>query len=126
KAAGKWEDELRTGIVQVSKVTWLQFRERYESDVLALAAPATDRKVQGIFDSIERILNPIRLRDVDANRISHLQAKLAEGSKDKPGLKQSTIKTHLAHLQAALRWAVRVGFLPKAPAITMPKRAKGA
>ena len=124
KAAGKWEDELRSGVVQVSKITWAQFRERYESDVLAFAAPATDRKVQGIFDSIERILHPVRLRDVNADRISHLQAKLAEGDTDKPGLSQSTIKTHLAHLQAALRWAVRIGFLPKAPAITMPKRAK--
>ncbi len=41
-------------------------------------------------------------------------------------LAESTIKGHLAHLLASLRWAVNVGLLVKAPKVKMPKRAKGA
>ena len=52
--------------------------------------------------------------------LSHYQSKLREN-----GRKESTIKGHLAHLKAALSWAVRMGLLAKVPAINMPKRAKG-
>ena len=38
-------------------------------------------------------------------------------------LRDKSIKSNLAHLKAALRWANRVGLLAKAPSIEMPKRA---
>src|SRR5438105_3073030 len=61
KAAGKWEEELRSGVVQSSKVTWAQFRERYESEVLNTLAPATDQKVQSIFKAVETHIKPLLL-----------------------------------------------------------------
>ena len=73
KAAGKWEDELREGRYHVpSKITWADFRARYESEVLASLAETTDKKVGGVFDSIEQILNPQRIRDLTAARIQRL------------------------------------------------------
>ncbi len=120
RAAAIWEAELQQGIVDCRKVTWAQFRERYETDVLATLATATESKVCGIFDSLEKHISPVWLRDVDANRLSTLQSKLRES-----GLSQTTIKTHLTHIMAALRWAVKIGWLAKAPAVTMPARAKG-
>jgi integrase len=121
KAAGKWEDELRNGVVQASNVTWAAFRQRYEDEVLASLATSTDLKVQGVFNAVEKHISPARLRDVTADRLSYLQSKLREAK-----LAESTIKGHLAHLMSALRWAVSIGWLPKPPKVTMPKRAKGA
>jgi integrase len=42
------------------------------------------------------------------------------------GRSEATIKSHLAHLKAALNWGVRMGMLARAPSIDMPKRVKGA
>jgi integrase len=41
-------------------------------------------------------------------------------------MKDSTLAHHLRHIKAALRWAARLGLMSKAPAIEMPKRAKGS
>jgi integrase len=121
RAAAQWETELREGIVDCRKVTWSQFRQRYETEVLASLADATDQKVQGVFNAVEKHVGPIRLRDLSAERISLLQFKLRDAK-----LAETTIKGHLAHLLAALRWAVNVGLLAKVPKIKIPKRAKGA
>jgi integrase len=122
KAAGKWEAELREGRFQnTSKMTWQAFRDRYEKDVLTSLAEGTDAKVQGVFNSLESILAPARLRDLTAERLSHYQSKLREN-----GLAESTIAGMLAHLRAALNWAAKMGMLPKAPAIERPKRAKSS
>ena len=106
KIAGQLENDLRAGAVQPSKVTWAAFRQRFENEVLANLAKATDTKVSGIFDSLERVLRPVWLRDLDANRLSYLQSELR-----KSGLSQATIKTHLTHIKAAIRWAVKIGWL---------------
>ena len=42
------------GIADCRKVTWAQFRERYELEVLASLADGTDQKVQGIFNAVEK------------------------------------------------------------------------
>jgi len=121
RAAGDLEKQLRAGVYQdVSKITWPDFRARYENEVLTSLAENTDAKVQGVFNSIESILSPARLRDLTADRLSHYQAKLREN-----GLAESTIASMLAHLRAAMSWAVKMGMLPKAPTIERPKRAKG-
>ncbi len=43
----------------------------------------------------------------------------------KEGMKDTTLAHHLRHIKAALRWAAKLGLMSKAPAIEMPKRAKG-
>ncbi len=121
KAAGKWEDELRSGKYCGSKITWADFRRRYEDEVLASLAAATDRKVSAIFDSVEKHVGPNRLRDLSSERLSLLQFKLRDAK-----LAESTIKAHLAHLMAALKWAASVGMLAAVPKVKMPKRAKGS
>ena len=40
------------------------------------------------------------------------------------GLSEATIKGHLAHLMAALRWAQSMGMLVEIPKVEKPKRAK--
>ncbi|MBM4093961.1 MAG: site-specific integrase [Planctomycetes bacterium] len=122
KAAGKFEAALREGRhSEPSRVTWVEFRERYEDEVLAGLAEKTDHRVRGIFNSLEQILHPERLRDVTTDRLSHYQRVLRDR-----GASESTIGCHLSHLKAALRWAGRIGLLPKVPVIQKPRRAKSA
>ena len=92
----KWEAELREGRYHApSKLTWKEFRTRYEDEVLASLAESTDRKVSGVFNAIEEHLSPKRLADLTAGRLSYLQSKLRD---DK--LAESTIKGHMAHISA--------------------------
>jgi len=122
RIAAKWEAELREGRYHSpSKITWEDFRDRYEREVLPGLASQTERKVQGIFNSVEEILQPSKLRDVTAERLSYYQSRLRELKRA-----EDTIAGHLAHLQAALRWAARMGMLPRAPTLEKPRRAKGA
>ena len=121
RAAAKWEAELREGrYFAGSKMLWSDFRTRYEDEVLAGRAKATDHKVSGVFNSVERILSPKRLCDLTAQRLSYFQSKLREA-----GRAESTIKSCLAHLRSALNWAVGQSILATAPKIEKPKRAKG-
>ena len=109
RVAAKWESELREGRYrEASVITWQNFRHRYESEVLTGLAQGTDQKVQGVFNLLERIVNPQRLRELTAERISHFQAKLRDG-----GRSESTIAGYLAHLKAALRLGCQNGHDPQ-------------
>ena len=122
RASAKLEAELREGRYKpASKITWAEFRRRYEDEVLAALAIRTDDKVTGVLNAIERILSPSKLRDLTEQRISHYSATLR-----RDGRAEDTIKGHLAHLQAALHWACEMGLLSVMPKIKMPKRTKKA
>ena len=88
RAAKAWEDELKAGLVDSRKVTWVYFRDRYENEVLASLAENTDKKVQGVFNAVERHLAPVRLRDLTAERLSYLQAKLRETDRSDDTIKK--------------------------------------
>ncbi|MBP60391.1 MAG: hypothetical protein CMJ62_02590 [Planctomycetaceae bacterium] len=120
RVAAKWEADLREGrYKEPSKVTWAEFRDRYEDEVLASLADRTEQKVCGIFNMLEDLLSPSRLRDLTADRLSFYQRRLRE-----MGRQETTIDGHLAHLVAALNWAVGIGLLTEVPAIKRPKRVK--
>lgn len=121
KKAGVWQDELNSGrYVAPSKVTWTDFRKRYEEEHLATLANRTLDTAASALNHLERVLNPDRLSKLTTGTMSRFQAKLrAEGMKD------TTIASHLRHIKAALSWAESLGLLVKVPKITMPKRAKG-
>lgn len=149
KEAGKWEDELRDGRYKPrSRITWAEFRQRYEDEVLPGLKRTTDVKVSGVFEAVERILAPEKLSSVTAERISHLvkvlrseqmtvevKVKITGDNGRKRVEKRKTVKTvvrsestirgHLATLKAALNWASEQKMLNEVPAIKMPKRAKG-
>ncbi len=102
-----------------NNLTWSAFRRKYDEEHLASLAAKTRLKSDTVLDAVEHILNPQRLRDLKAERISKLQAELR-----KRGLAESTIAGYLAHLRAALSWAVDMGLLHRIPTIQKPKRAK--
>lgn len=144
KAAGKWEAELREGrYASPSRTTWSSFRERYETEVVGGLSKRTLQQCDVVFDMVERLLNPQRVQDITAQRLSWLVAELRKDSriaakkepkigkkvetkiteKTKPGLSESSIKSYLAHLKASLRWAERVGIIAKAPMFPKLQRA---
>ena len=120
KLAAKWEAELQQGRYKpASKVTWKEFRERYESEVLASLATKTESKVSGVFNSVEQLINPDKLAKLTADQLSRFQRRL----RDERKLSEITIKNCLSHLVASLRWAKKVGLLSEVPLVEMPKRA---
>ncbi len=121
RAAGQLEKQLRDGAYKdPSKTTWAEFRRRYEDEVLAGLAESTAHKAAWVFDTFERIVKAARLREVTAARVSGYAAELR-----RQGKAESSIKSSLAHLKAALRWAAKQGLLPACPTIEMPKRVRG-
>ncbi len=74
KAAAAWEEELRAGpLCPPSKVTWADFRKRYEEEHLATLAPQTVHKAGYALDRVERYLNPDRLCKLNAGALSTFQ-----------------------------------------------------
>ncbi len=119
KVAAKWEAELREGRYHSpGKITWQGFRERYSAEKLSGLAESTGWRADGIFDALEKSINPQRLTDITADRLSHHFAQLRAS-----GLAENTIAAHACYLKAAMRWAADLGLIHKAPKITKPHRA---
>ncbi|MCC6492760.1 MAG: site-specific integrase [Pirellulales bacterium] len=131
KAAGEWEEALNSGrYAAPSRVTWGAFREKYETEVLAGLAPATQHKTGYMLDVLERILKPERVRDITAARLSHLQAELRKGQKLKGRARRpcspATVDGYLRTIRAVLALAVEWGYLPAMPKVRSEKRSDAA
>jgi integrase len=124
RLAGELETQLAAGSASLpTKFTWDQFKARYEAEVVPGLAKETANKITTVFNYVETILSPGRLRDMDEARISHFAATLRSRGKA-----ETTIQSYLAHLKAMLRWAVSQKLLPTCPAfpkIQRKKKSKG-
>ena len=121
KRAGVWQDELNSGrYVAPSRLTWADFRDRYEDEKLSAMPESTQKAYVVALDHLERLINPDRVSKLTAQAMSTFQAQAR-----REGMKATTIARNLRHIKAALRWGERQGLLRKAPAIEMPKLPKG-
>jgi integrase len=122
RVAAKWESELREGRYHsASKVTWEDFRQRYEDEALPRLSTETAKKVQTAFDLVERILKPNRLSDLTAEALSRWIVKVqAEGRSE------ATVAIYCRHLRAAISWALDMGLITAVPKMRIPKPAAGA
>ena len=120
RLAAELELQLKSGVAAVpSKYRWSDFRRRYEEEVVPGLAVQTAVKVQVVLDRVEGILNPSRLLEMSEQRLSYFVAVLR-----KSGVAETTIKGYLAHLKAALNWAVRQKLLMSPPSFPRIQRAK--
>lgn len=120
KRAAVWEDELKSGRYKpASKVTWEEFTTRYDEEVLPALAEGSQNKAWAVFNSVAACFNPTLLSDVTAERLSQWQQHLRTEK-----LADSTIRTHVGSLRAALNWAHEVGMLPEVPKLRNPLRGK--
>jgi len=117
RLAGELERELRAGSTLIpSRITWAQFRERFENERLSGMPDSTAAQYRAALNHVERVLDPDRLCKLTTQAVSGFTASLR-----REGMKASTLAKALRHLKATLRWAERQGYLTKAPAIEMPK-----
>ncbi len=123
RRAAELEVELQKGYKPVGKITWSEFRGRYEGEKLASLADATLPSTVSAFNHLERIFgltDNSRLASLDATALSKFQAMLR-----KERMEENTIARHLRHIKAALRWAVGQNLIAVCPRIEMPKKANG-
>jgi len=100
-------------------VSWQSFHDRYFSEAVIFMADNTQLKVKGVFASVERLVKPKTLDALNAQLISSWSAlRKREGAAD------TTIRSNLATIRAALAWAVDQELLEAVPKINLPKRAK--
>lgn len=120
RAAAAWQAELRSGSARkVDRITWSEFRERYELEKLASLSSHTVSSTATAFNHLEKIIDPKNLQVLNEETLSRFQAALRT-----TGIAETSIATHLRHLRAALGWAVQMKILSSLPRIAMPKRAK--
>lgn len=119
RAAERLEQKLRKSAPEDDKIGWLTFRDRYEVEHASGLADGTRRKISTTLDAIERILDPDRLNQLNASRVSYFLSKLRDGKRS-----ETTIKSYLSHLHAAMQWAVDVDLLEAVPKFPKIKRAQ--
>jgi integrase len=120
RVAAKWEQNLLTGRDnRLGRIPWNEFTDRYENEVASGLADSTAAKIATMFTKVNEHIHPAKLGNVTADAMQRLQTALRTA-----GLSESTIKSHLAHLRAALAWAVNVGLLAAVPKVPKTQRAK--
>ena len=67
-----------------SKMTWADFRSRYEAEVIPGLAKRTAEKIDSVLDRFEKEIDAKRLWDVNEKRLSAFVSKLREGKPPKP------------------------------------------
>src|SRR5436190_2867967 len=121
KAAGKWEAELREGRYKPkSAVTWQDFRAAFLESMEA-APERTYSSYATAINALERHCKIDRLAELTSQRL-----KFAAQWDKVDKLTPETVASYLRHLRAMLNWGKRAELLNDAPAVSMPKRQKGA
>ena len=121
REAAVWQEELNKcrGAHNAGRILWEVFRSLYEEEHVSSLADRTDDKIAGIFNTVERVIKPNRLGDLNEASLSRYSQQLRRS-----GRSENTIKGHLDHISAALSWAEDRGLINKVPKIRKPKRAR--
>jgi integrase len=105
------EADLNAGrSVEASGMRWATFRERFEAEYGSALRTNIRENHRATFNLFEQLCRPGLLRTIDASMVSRFAAAMRQAD-----MLPSTIKVRLSYLKAALRWAVRLGLLPKCP-----------
>lgn len=122
KAAAVWESELREGRYNKrQRITWDDFRDRYDADVLAAMKESTAENYSASLNVFERTVDPQRLADCTTAKLTTFVTALRGQH-----LSPATVARHLRQLKVAFRWAHRQGILLTLPQFDRIKQSKGA
>lgn len=113
----KHEDELLETHSLSGKVTWADFRKRYEEEALHGLAKKTVGKTKGTFNKIESLMSPAYVESLDTRAIEQLKSKLYGC-----GIQPSTIVSHMINVRKALRWAHKRKLIKTMPEVDVPKK----
>jgi integrase len=106
---------------------WDQFREEYSELHLTTIRSGSAEDAESRLDVVERILKPIRLRDVvSSEALTRLQADLLAGKENplKRPRSKHTVKSRMAAFVAVLNWAKTMGWIPAVPSFTPIETSK--
>ncbi|QDT44283.1 site-specific tyrosine recombinase XerC [Gimesia alba] len=118
--ADRLEKELNEGTYfEIPKTTWIDFLQRYETEVMPGFADSSIAKALITFRHIERIIKPNLLMQIDATAISKMVKEMRS-----QGLEEVTIKGYLIYTKSALNWAHSVGLIPVVPKFPKFKRIR--
>jgi integrase len=118
KAAARWEDELRAERGD-REDGWDLFKARFLDEHCIRVAKDTRSACLAALRHYQRLMAPKVIGDVTSDTLSQFAAQLH--GEDRPS---TTVNQILRHLQVALRFAVRVGMLDRAPHVPMSKIGK--
>lgn len=102
------------------RLAWSLFRERYEQEHLPQLSAKSRGQWVTAANWLERTVNPKRLSDVNKSMLSRYSAALRDAK-----LAESSIRSYLATLGAALGWACDVDLLESVPRIRLPRKSGG-
>ncbi len=89
-------------------------------------AASTLAKTRSTFNAIEELVAPKHLSAMTSSVISRFQAALRDrAARNGEPISEYTIHGHLAELRKTLRWAWKLGLIPKMPHIEFPRRVGG-
>jgi len=115
--AGTLANQIESGALEfTSRITWAEFRQRYERECLSQLAEGTGKQYRCTMDCFQRRINPKLLRSITKATIAEYRHKMAEAKLAVP-----TIKTRLGQLRTILHWAKDVELIPEVPLFKMPK-----
>ena len=119
--AAKLEKDLNEGLGG-ARVTWQEFRDRAERDLLPTLRGTTASKHRTTMDKVEKHLRPKLLTELTPEKVG----RLAEALRNEPGhggrsKSPASVAGNLRHLKASLNWAHRQGMLPKKPVVDIPR-----
>lgn len=114
------EKELNEGTyLDIPKVKWTEFRQRFETEVIPGYAKRTAEKIATSFKYVEKYIKPSLLSQVEASSISKMVMQMRE-----QGLLDISIRGYLAYIKASLEWAKSVGLISKTPDFPKFKRIR--
>lgn len=122
KYARKVEGQIAAGLYQnVGAKTWQQFKNDFESKVLAGMEPGTKETTKYALNHFERIIKPARMRGITSATIAeYIAVRRQEGRTKRSNSRKvspATINRELRTIRAVLRKAKSWKYLAEAPEI---------
>jgi integrase len=127
KLKAKREAELLTGTYQSNdRKTWKEFRQEYETKVLAGLAPKSRGQAVVALKHFERIVKPGRVSSITTRHIDdYIAARRKEPGQKKGSLvSPASVNADLRQLKAALKKAKKWGYIKEVPDFAMEKVVK--
>ncbi len=129
KAAQKLADKIHSELVEgtykrdLDKKKWSDFREKYETDILAKKGPSTRRMTLEVLELFEKHVGPKLMKTIKTATIDEFVRKRRQDRGKYPGetVSPATVNKDLRHLRAVIRKAFKWGWLDKLPEFEFEK-----
>lgn len=103
-----------------TRLTWAEFRDRFEAEKLPRLSVRTQQSYDTALDHVERLMRPKWLAEATTAWVSEFHRGLRDGTR-----RETTIASILRHVKSALRWAHLHELLAVMPRVELPERARG-